>query len=140
MSKKKKYCLKGGVMKPSVVNKRIVMMRDLNPANTLYGGTTMGWIDEAASIYALELLDRDAAVVTLKISEVLFKLPVKLGDLLTFSASLNKIGRTSLDVLVSVHNGEQEVVSCDVTLVSLDINRRPIPHGLKPMDERHSKE
>ncbi len=122
-------------MKPSVVYKKIVMMRDLNPANTLYGGTTMSWIDEAASIYAFELLGRHFSLVTIKISEVLFKLPVNLGDLLTFSASLNKVGRTSLDIMVRVHNGEQEVVSCDVTLVTLDANRRPTPHGLQPIDE-----
>ena len=122
-------------MQPSIVYKKIVMMRDLNPANTLYGGTTMSWIDEAASIYAFELLGRDFSLVTIKISEVLFKLPVNLGDLLTFSASLNKVGRTSLDIMVRVHNGDKEVVSCDVTLVTLDAHRRPVPHGLKWIDD-----
>lgn len=124
---------KGYLMEPSVVYKKFVMVGDLNPANTLYGGTMMSWVDEAASIFAAELLGRHVNFATLRISEVLFKHPANLGDLLTFSASLRRVGRTSLDVAVQVCNREREIVSCEVTFVSLDAERRrPIPHGLDP--------
>jgi acyl-CoA thioesterase YciA len=121
-------------MEPSVVYKKFVMVGDLNAAGTLYGGTMMSWVDEAASVYAAELLGPGVGFVTLKISEVLFKHPAVLGDLLTFYARLQRVGRTSLDVSVEVHNREREVVTCEVRFVTVDhVHRRPVPHRLPPM-------
>jgi len=120
-------------MEPCVVYKKFVMVGDLNAAGTLYGGTMMSWVDEAASIYAAEVLGPGVSFVTLKISEVLFKHPAVLGDLLTFNANLCRVGRTSLDVSVSVHNRQREIVSCDVRFVTVDHqHRRPVPHCLPP--------
>jgi len=121
-------------MQPSVVYKKFVMVGDLNAGGTLYGGTMMSWVDEAASIYTAEILGPGASFVTLKISEVLFKHPAVLGDLLTFNATLQRVGRTSLDVAVTVHNRQQEIVSCDVRFVTVDRQqRRPVPHRLPPL-------
>jgi len=120
-------------MQPSVVYKKFVMVGDLNAAGTLYGGTMMSWVDEAAAIYAAEMLGPGVSFVTLKISEVLFKHPAVLGDLLTFTASLQRVGRTSLDVSVTVHNRQRDIVSCDVRFVTVDQqHRRPVPHRLPP--------
>jgi acyl-CoA thioesterase YciA len=118
-------------MEKSTVYKKFVMFGDLNPAGALYGGTMMSWVDEAASIFASERLGPKKHFVTLKISEVLFEHPARLGDLLTFSANLSRVGRTSFGVSVSVHNRTHEIVTCDVTFVSVDDRGKPIPHGLR---------
>ncbi len=117
-------------MKPSVVYKKIVMFQDLNPAQMLYGGTMLNWMDEAGAIFATELLGPERAFVTLKVSEVLFKHPAKLGDLLTFYAHISRLGRTSFGVSVSVHNRQREIVSCDLSFVALDNEGTPTVHGL----------
>lgn len=120
-------------MEPCVVYKKFVMVGDLNASGTLYGGTMMSWVDEAASIYAAEVLGPGVSFVTLKISEVLFKHPAVLGDLLTFAARLQCVGRTSLDVSVTVRNRQREIVSCDVRFVTVDQqHRKPVPHCLPP--------
>jgi acyl-CoA hydrolase len=49
---------------------RLIMSGDLNAANTLFGGRLIQWVDEAASVYVMELL-RTHHIVTKKISEVL---------------------------------------------------------------------
>ena len=121
-------------MKPCVVYKKFVMFGDLNPIKVLYGGTMLKWIDEAASIFAAEQLGKGKHFSTIKVSEILFKHPARLGDLLTFSAQFNRVGRTSFGVSVFVCNREREIVSCDVTFVALDDEGRPIRHGLPPLE------
>jgi len=116
----------------NVVYKKIVMVGDLNPAHTLYGGKLTDWVDEAAGIFALELIEPDKHFVTLKISELLFEHPARLGDILTFYAKVIRIGRTSLGVSVAVMRQVQEIVTCDITFVSVDAQGRPTPHGLDP--------
>jgi acyl-CoA thioesterase YciA len=106
------------------------MYGDLNPAQNLYGGAMMYWVDEAAAIFAGEKLGPGKRYVTLKFTEVLFEHPARLGDLLTFYAALSRTGKTSFDVHVSVHNQEKEIVSCDVTFVALDEEGNPTPHNL----------
>jgi len=117
-------------MDGNVVYKRIVMFGDLNPARSLYGGTMMSWVDEAATIFAFEQLGPGKRFVTLKISEALFEHPARLGDLLTFYAQMNHTGRTSFGVSVSVCNRSVEIVSCDVVFVTVDEQGKPIPHDL----------
>ncbi len=114
----------------SVVYKRIVMFSDLNPSGYLYGGTMMKWIDEAGAIFGCELLGEGKRFVTLKISEVLFEEPAGLGSVLTFYATLTYTGTTSFEVLVAVYNKNCEIVTCDITFVSVDNNGKPTPHTL----------
>jgi len=117
-------------MPASIVYKRIVMQKDLNPYNNLYGGTMMGWLDEAGAIFATEVLHDRANFVTVKVSEILFKRPVILGDLLTFSATMTHVGTTSFAVQIAVNNERQgEVACCNITFVTLDLGH-PTPHKL----------
>jgi acyl-CoA hydrolase len=115
---------------------RLVMPRDLNPANRLFGGKMMAWIDEAAAIYAIGRLKTNR-IVTKKISEVNFESPALQGDMLEFFASTAHIGRTSLTVRVDVQakrfTGDAEldvkVSSCDVVFVAVDENGKSTPHN-----------
>ena len=63
--------------------RKLVMSGDENHAKSLFGGTLLKWADEAAVLYAMCQMG-SMSVVTLKISEILFKNPAKSGDILEF--------------------------------------------------------
>lgn len=126
--------------------RKIVMPDDLNHANTLFGGRLLQWTDEAAVLYAMCQLGTHS-VVTLKISEVLFKRPARNGDILEFWTYKKKIGRTSLEVCCDVvikdfnrptelptydpeKDESRQILSCSLTFVSVDSNGKPTPHKL----------
>lgn len=122
---------------PIVTFRKLVMPKDLNPANSLFGGTLMAWLDEAAAMYAICQTGSEN-IVTLKVSELLFLEPVKQRDFLVFEASTIKIGRTSLVVHIEVFkkdikndNNKIKVCSCDMVFVTVDPETgKPVPHGI----------
>ena len=118
--------------------RKLVMPKDLNPANRLFGGQMMAWIDEAAALFVL-CQTGNSNVVTLKVSEVLFKHPVKQGDFLSFEARITERGRTSLTVRIEVFRkefqagsyGDYIVCECSMVFVTIDPETgKSIPHGL----------
>lgn len=136
--------------------RKLVMPEDENPAKRLFGGRLMQWADEAASLFAMCQM-RTKSVVTLKISEILFKNPAQSGDILEFWTRSKSVGRTSLTVdcvvtrkQVGVAMDAPEaptitgsgasfpgdpagiILSCEFIFVSIGPGGRPVPHGLKP--------
>ena len=76
---------------------------------------------------------------TVAMDSVEFRQPVFVGDVLSFYAAVKRIGRTSITMRVNVRAerflNPREVVSVTeavITYVSVDENRKPIPHGLTP--------
>jgi acyl-CoA thioesterase YciA len=112
---------------------RMVMMpRDTNAVGTIFGGHILSIIDQAGAIGAHRLGLR--RVVTVAMKEVVFKQPVKIGDLVSCYASVAKIGRTSVTVHVRViaHSPSDtrtmiEVTEADVVYVHVDEHNRPVP-------------
>ena len=121
-----------------VTYRKLVMPGDLNPANTLFGGKMMAWIDEAAALYAMCQME-SRNIVTKKITEIDFQQPVHSGDFLEFNASIVKIGRTSLTIGINVtkklRNSRVEVCSCSIVFVNLDSKGAPYPHGMLEIKE-----
>jgi acyl-CoA hydrolase len=113
---------------------RLIMSGDLNAANTLFGGKLIQWVDEAASIYVMELL-RTHNVVTKKISEVLYNEPTKIGDVLEFLFRVKIVGGTSLTVECIVRTKQIDhddtmriILNCDLVFVKIDKLGRPVAH------------
>lgn len=79
-----------------------VLPPDTNHLGTLYGGTLMGWMDKAAGIAGLRRAGA-AAVVTAAVDRLVFKVPIRQGELVELIARVDAVGRTSLTVLVEVH-------------------------------------
>jgi acyl-CoA hydrolase len=77
----------------------IVMPSDTNHLGTCFGGTIMGWIDKAAAIAAQRLVDM---VVTASVDTIEFKKPIKLSDVVTLKASVNRLWKTSMEIGVKV--------------------------------------
>lgn len=120
---------------------QIVMMPDqANPYGTIFGGVILSYIDMAGSIAARrEILLRggvEAAFVTVAINRVEFKHPVLVGDIVRYITTVERIGRTSITMLVHVEaeRGKDiiQVTEAEVVYVGVDPavvpqERRPIP-------------
>lgn len=77
--------------------RRIVMFEDLNAAGSIFGGKLVSWIDEGTAIYASCQMNA-RRIVTVKISELIFSQPAKLGDMLEVWCQVLKRGRTSITI------------------------------------------
>lgn len=114
----------------TTVKKQIVRYEYLNYHGTLFGGQMMAWIDESAGIFAMETM-KSKRIVTLKISEIMFKEPINLGDILEFSCKINKEGNSSLTIGVMVRRILEEeirdVCEAEITFVNLNEDGKPTP-------------
>ena len=108
--------------------KQMVLARHLNRHGNLFGGQMMAWMDVAAAIHCGEIMQMNC--VTVKATEIIFKTPVKLGDIVTFEVEEINRGTTSMTVHVNVTktNLEEkniEVASSDFTFVAIDDEGKP---------------
>jgi len=104
---------------------------DANSLGTIHGGTVMKLVDEAAAIAALRHARRPA--VTVGVDRMTFLVPIRVGELVTFSATVNAAWRTSMEVGVRVEaenprTGEvRHTSTAYVTMVALADDGRPAP-------------
>ena len=69
------------------------MSSDIGVHGNLFGGTMMSWIDEAGAAYASQICDTPK-MVTVKINELIFKKPIKIGNLIKIYGSVKEFGKT----------------------------------------------
>ena len=112
------------------------MSGHLNGAMRLFGGTLIQWVDEAAALYSMEIL-QSRRVVTKKISEIIFNNPAMLGDVLDLLFRLKEVGRSSLTLSCIVQTkslghdeGVKEILECDLVFINIDENGLATPHHL----------
>jgi len=119
----------------------LMMPQDANIQGNVYGGTIMKLMDEiAGSVAALHARKN---VVTASVDQMSFYEPVYIGNLLLLKASVNFVGRTSMEIGVrieakdlqtgkSVHTG-----SSYLTFVALDEAGKPceIPQVIPESEE-----
>ncbi|WP_285907016.1 acyl-CoA thioesterase [Pseudodesulfovibrio pelocollis] len=114
-----------------VIMTHLVLPQDANPAGNLHGGVILRHIDTTAGVVAKR--HTRGNVVTVSIDRMAFKLPAYMGELLTFKASLNHVGRSSMEIGVRVEaenlrTGEvRHTNSAYLTFVALDDNGKPMP-------------
>ncbi len=118
------------VSESAVVMAQVMNPQDANPAGNVHGGVIMKMIDSAAG--AVGARHARGNVVTASIDRLDFHHPVYVGDLLTLRASLNMVGRTSMEVGVRVEaenlsTGEKRhTSSAYLTMVALDKEGKPM--------------
>jgi acyl-CoA hydrolase len=105
-------------------------VQDANSAGFIHGGTVMKLCDEAAGAAAVK--HSRCRVVTAGVDRMAFMTPIHVGELVTFSASVNAAWRTSMEVGVRVdaenpRTGERRHTnSAYLTMVAVDADGRPI--------------
>ena len=116
--------------KDSAVETRYLLMpQQANPHGTAFGGAIMAWIDMVAAMAAQRHCGRE--VVTAGIDSLVFKEPIRIGDQVALKATVNYVGRTSMEVGVQVtredpYGGEAVIATtAHLTFVALDQNKRP---------------
>ncbi|MFB5651066.1 acyl-CoA thioesterase [Leptospira wolffii] len=120
--------------------RHIVMPDHTNHYGTLFGGTLMSWIDLIAVMVAQRHCGREA--VTASVDKLNFLEPISIGDHVILKASVNYVGRSSLEIGVQVSKENPytgtvvRATTAYLTFVALDENKRPCPiPGLNPETE-----
>ncbi|MEP9393371.1 MULTISPECIES: acyl-CoA thioesterase [Gordonia] len=109
----------------------LLMTPDLaNFAGNVHGGALLKLLDQVA--YACASRYSRHYAVTLSVDRVIFREPIRVGELLILSASVNFTGRTSMEVGIrveteSIQTGERRHTnSCYFTMVAMGDDGRPI--------------
>jgi len=116
--------------------RKLVSPPDLNPANKLFGGQLLKWIDEEVGIYAMCQLGSNH-IVTKFMSEINFRNPAFQGDIIEIGAEVFEVGHTSITLKCEVRVKDTKIViiSIDkIVMVHVDANGRPKPH-FKSLEE-----
>lgn len=110
----------------------------------VHGGVIMRMVDEAAAIVAMKHSHRQ--VVTARVERFDFWKPAYLGDVVTVECALEFVGRTSMEVGVTVTAEDpisrevRTVASSHVIYVAIDEHGRPTPVPLlAPADQEEER-
>jgi len=120
----------------------VLMTPDMaNFAGNVHGGALLKLLDQVA--YACASRYAGTYVVTLSVDRVLFRDAIKVGELVSFSASVNHTGRTSLEVGIRVETENirdgtrRHTNSCYFSMVAVDPDGNPVPvPPLVPANDR----
>ena len=119
----------------SIIMTHIMTPQDVNMAGNVHGGVIMRLIDSAGGAVAVRHARKNA--VTASVDRLDFHHPAYSGELVTLKASVNLVGRTSMEVGVRVESenlitGEASyTASAYLTFVALDRDGRPT--GIPPI-------
>jgi acyl-CoA thioesterase YciA len=122
-----------------LVLKVIPMPGDTNGNGDIFGGWVMAQVDLAGGVLPGRLITGKFATVA--VNEFIFKQPVRVGDLLSFFASVTHVGTTSITVRVEVYAERRhtsaryvKVTEANLTYVAIgdDGRPRPVQPGVTP--------
>ena len=113
-----------------LVLKVIPMPADCNANGDIFGGWVMAQVDLAGAVIPARYTQGRQATVA--VNQFVFKQPVRVGDILSFYASVTRIGRSSVTVQVEVY-AEQflaqgrylKVTEASLTYVAIDDQGQP---------------
>ena len=100
-----------------------------NFSGNVHGGNILKLLDQVA--YACASRYAGSYVVTLSVDRVTFRQPIHVGELVTFLASVNYTGTSSMEVGIKVlaenirTQTKRHVNSCFFTMVAVDDQRKP---------------
>ena len=110
----------------------VLMTPDMaNFSGNVHGGTILKLLDQVA--YACASRYARSYVVTLSVDQVMFRQPIHVGELVTFMASVNNTGTSSMEIGIKVvtENIRNQVVrhanSCFFTMVAVGDDGKPVP-------------
>jgi acyl-CoA thioesterase YciA len=113
------------------------MPADTNANGDIFGGWVMARMDQAGGIAGVERAQ--GRVVTVKVDEMTFIRPMRVGDVLCVYTDVVRIGRTSLTIAIEawarrfMTNVREKVTEATFTFVAIDDNGKPRP--VPPLEE-----
>jgi len=113
----------------SVIMAQLMLPHQANPAGYAHGGEIMKIMDNAAGVVAARHAHTN--VVTVRVDNILFLKPVRVGDLILVYASLTFVGRSSMEIRVEVETenlaqeGRQKALTANFIYVALDKMGKP---------------
>jgi acyl-CoA hydrolase len=123
----------------------VLMTPDMaNFSGKVHGGAVLRLLDQVAYACASRYAAR--YVVTLSVDQVMFRQPIMVGELVTFLASVNYTGKSSMEVgikVVAENIRTQEIRhanSCFFTMVAVDDDGKPVAvPQLRPFSPKDKK-
>ena len=126
-----------GVMAPAslpeggeLVMRVMPMPADANANGDIFGGWIMAQVDIAGGVLPARIAR--GRIATVAVNQFVFKQPVSVGDLLSFYATVTRIGTTSITVHVEVYAERNpaaprlvKVTEASLTYVAIDHDGRP---------------
>jgi len=115
----------------AVETRYLLMPHQANQQGTAFGGIIVAWIDMVAAMTAQRHCGKE--VVTAGIDSLNFKEPIRIGDHVILKASVNYVGRSSMEIGVQVtredpYTSDKTVATtAHLTFVALDENKKPTP-------------
>lgn len=109
----------------------LAMPGDANAAGDIFGGWVMAQMDLACGIRAAE--HAGGRVVTAAVNEMVFEKPMHIGDTLCVYIDIEKIGRTSMTLLVQawaqryLKSRREKLIVGRFVMVALDGDGNPTP-------------
>ena len=117
---------------PTSVTMTVLMTPDMaNFSGNVHGGSLLKLLDQVA--YTCAARYAGTYVVTLSVDRVHFRDIIHVGELVTFAASVNYTGRTSMEVGIrveteNIHEGTQRHTNSSYfTMVAVDSDGKPAP-------------
>lgn len=127
-----------------IIMSQVMMPHHANALGVVHGGEVVKFMDTAAAAVAMRYAKADC--VTARVDEMNFHFPVHVGDLVLCTASIVSVGRTSMEVLVTVMTEDlksekesQVALSAYFTMVCIDETGKPQsvkPYAPKTEDEK----
>ncbi|HWZ49812.1 MAG TPA: acyl-CoA thioesterase [Herbaspirillum sp.] len=121
----------------------VLMSPDMaNFSGNVHGGAILKLLDQVA--YACGSRYAAQYVVTLSVDQVTFRQPIYVGELVSFLASVNHTGTSSMEIGIKVIAEDirtqtvRHVNSCFFTMVAVDDDRRPI--AVPPLKPANAEE
>lgn len=109
----------------------VLMTPDMaNFSGNVHGGAILKLLDQVA--FGCASRWAQTYVVTLSVDRVMFREPIYIGELVTFQASVNYTGRSSMEVGIRVTaenitgHTQRHANSCYFTMVAMDADRSPV--------------
>ena len=113
----------------SIQTYHLVKSEDLNHHGTLYAGRGAEWFVEAGFI-AAACLTKPENVVCLNIHGMVFKSPVRKGEVICFEGKIILTGNSRLVAYVQALRREETMLRGFITFIHADAQGKPTPHGI----------
>lgn len=109
---------------------QVMLIHQANQAGNIHGGEIMKIMDSTAGVCAIKHCGGNA--VTARADELQFHHPIYIGNLVTCTATLIFVGKSSMEVLVTVFvedfrtgRPREKALSGYFTMIALDQNGKP---------------